>query len=89
MKPYYLQAKVMSKGQITIPVEIRKHLDLKPGDYVTFIISQEGLVRLTPSFVNGLEKLQEAMKGEAEKAGLYTEEDVVNLIKEMRREKNH
>ena len=89
MKPYYLQAKVMSKGQITIPVEIRKQLDLKPGDYVTFIISQEGLVRLTPSFVNGLEKLQEAMKGEAEKAGLYTEEDVVNLIKEMRREKNH
>lgn len=89
MKPYYLQAKVMSKGQITIPVEIRKQLDLKPGDYVTFIISQEGLVRLTPSFVDGLEKLQEAMKGEAEKAGLYTEEDVVNLIKEMRREKNH
>lgn len=89
MKPYYLQAKVMSKGQITIPVEIRKQLDLKPGDYVTFIISQEGLVRLTPSFVNGLEKLQEAMKGEAEKVGLYTEEDVVNLIKEMRREKNH
>ncbi|NBD33576.1 MAG: AbrB/MazE/SpoVT family DNA-binding domain-containing protein, partial [Cyanobacteria bacterium] len=30
-------AKVTSKGQITIPVEIRKQLNLKPGDKVLFI----------------------------------------------------
>ena len=27
-------AKVTSKGQITIPIEIRNELDLKPGDQI-------------------------------------------------------
>jgi hypothetical protein len=30
--------------------------------------------------------LQEGMKGEAEKAGIYSDEDVVKLIMEMRAE---
>jgi len=29
-------AKVTSKGQITIPAEIRKELNLKPGDHINF-----------------------------------------------------
>ena len=37
-------------------------------------------------FLKALKKLQDAMKGEAEKAGLYTDEDVMNLIKEIRDE---
>ena len=32
-------AKVMSKGQVTIPKRIRELLDLQNGDYVTFVVS--------------------------------------------------
>jgi antitoxin PrlF len=35
-------AKVTSKGQITIPVEVRKALNLKPGESVDFYKSGDG-----------------------------------------------
>ena len=39
-------ATVTSKGQITIPVEIRNLLDLKPGDKVHFVAGNGREVRL-------------------------------------------
>ncbi len=36
--------------------------------------------------LKALEELQEQMRGEAEKAGLRTEEDVIRLVKEIRHE---
>lgn len=33
-----VQATVTSKGQITIPAEVRKHLGLKQGDRVEFVM---------------------------------------------------
>ena len=36
--------------------------------------------------LKALEELQEQMRGEAEKAGLRTEEDVIQLVKEIRHE---
>lgn len=36
--------------------------------------------------LKALEELQEQMSGEAEKAGLRTEEDVIRLVKEIRHE---
>ena len=35
-------AKVTSKGQITIPVEVRKALNLKPGSEVLFFEGEKG-----------------------------------------------
>jgi antitoxin PrlF len=35
-----------SKGQTTIPGEIRKHLKLKPGDRIEFVVEKDGKVRL-------------------------------------------
>ena len=35
-----------SKGQTTIPGEIRKHLKLKPGDRIEFFVEKDGRVRL-------------------------------------------
>ena len=40
-----IHAKVTSKGQITIPVAIRKSLGVKPGDHLRFE-QQEGGIRL-------------------------------------------
>jgi AbrB family looped-hinge helix DNA binding protein len=39
------RAKVTSKGQVTVPVEIRKSLGVKPGDHLRFE-QQEGGIRL-------------------------------------------
>lgn len=39
------RAKVTSKGQITIPVEIRKTLGVKPGDHLRFE-AKDGDIRL-------------------------------------------
>jgi antitoxin PrlF len=78
-------AKVTSKGQITIPVEIRKKLNLKNGDKVVFIEDQDKVFILNAAkaaFIN----LQKAFAGEAERAGIYSEEDVVNIVAEVREE---
>ncbi len=37
---------ITSKGQVTIPAEIRRHLGIKQNDKVTFVIEPDGVVRL-------------------------------------------
>ena len=41
-------AKVMSKGQVTIPKKIRELLNLENGDYVTFVVT-EGKIQIVNS----------------------------------------
>lgn len=41
------QSKVTSKGQTTIPQEVREYLKLKPGDRINYVLDN-GLVRLIP-----------------------------------------
>ena len=76
-------AKVTSKGQITIPVEIRKQLNLKPGDKVLFI-EENGKITLANSSLAALSTIQEELAGAAEKAEIRNQEDVIQLVKEVR-----
>ena len=78
-------AKVMSKGQVTIPRDVRAVLGIESGDRVTFIVEGNN-VRVVNSMAYALEKLQKQMYGEAEKAGLMSEEDVSEWITKSRRE---
>lgn len=78
-------AKVTSKGQITIPVEIRKKLGLKEGDKVLFL-EEGGKIVIMNSTMVALQEAQKAFAGAAEQLGLKNEEDVVNMIKELRKE---
>jgi len=78
-------AKVMSKGQVTIPVSVRKKLNLKEGDKVIFI-EKDGNMVIANSAMVALQKVQDYFEGEAERLGLETEEDVVDLVKEVRKE---
>lgn len=39
-------ATVSSKGQVVIPVEVRKQLGIEQGDKVLFILNEEGQVEL-------------------------------------------
>ena len=80
-------ARVMAKGQVTIPKNVREALGVESGDRVTFIVNGNQ-VRVVNSAVYALMRLQEQMKGEGEKAGLFTEEDVANWITRSRREEN-
>lgn len=41
-------ARLTSKGQVTIPKEIRVHLDLRKGCEVEFLIEPDGAVRVRP-----------------------------------------
>jgi antitoxin PrlF len=42
------RAKLSTKGQITIPLEVRKRLKLREGDILQFEINQAGEVTLRP-----------------------------------------
>jgi len=77
-------AKVTSKGQITIPLTIRKSLQLKTGDKV-FFEESKGKVYIANASQITLSNIQTQMQGEAEKAGFQTEEDVVAYIKSLRK----
>lgn len=79
-------AKVTSKGQITIPIEIRKKLGIKEGSKVLFL-EESGRIYLTNSSMEALREAQLAFAGEAEQAGLKTEEDVVAMVKELRKDR--
>lgn len=80
-------AKVMSKGQVTIPKNIRVALGVTTGDRVTFIADGNS-VRVMNSAVYVMEKFQQQMAGEAEKAGFLTEDDVADWITASRQEEN-
>jgi len=78
-------AKVLPKGQITIPKDIREHMSINIGDRLTFICRDDRIVIMN-SAVFALKEFQNAMEGEAEKSGVHSEEDVVDLVMQMRYE---
>jgi len=54
-------AKVTSKGQITIPVSIRRRLNINEGDKLLFIDSPDGVIMVNPDMLpaaRGTEKLE-------------------------------
>lgn len=79
-------AKITSKGQITIPIDIRRKLGVKEGDKVLFIEDQGRIVMMNSS-MEALRKTQMAFAGEAERLGLENEQDVAAMISELRRER--
>lgn len=80
-------AKVMAKGQITLPKDIRDALGVQTGDRVTLIRKGDQVIMMNAA-VYAMKMLQTAMEGEAEKAGIKSDEDVTAIIAEMRDEDN-
>lgn len=78
---YIEQAKVMTKGQITIPQEIRKILKVGVGDRVSFIVNGDEVI-IANSAICALKLLQNEMEGETKKAGIYSKEDVQKILEE-------
>lgn len=80
-------AKITSKGQITLPINIRRALRLKDGDKVAFVEMNGQYVLANPTML-AIQQLQADFTGFAEENNLQTDVDVVALVKEVRAERN-
>lgn len=78
-------AKVMSKGQITLPKEIRNKLGLSTGDRVTLICEGDQVIMMNAA-VYAMKMLQKGMEGQGQRVDLGTEEDINELVNEVRGE---
>ena len=76
-------AKVMAKGQITMPKDVREVLGVSNGDRVSFLVDGS-TVRMVNAAVYAMQVLQSEMAGEAARTGLTADEDVMALAKELR-----
>jgi len=82
-------ARVTSKGQITIPRDVREKMNIKKGDKILFFEDNGKCYfqNAVSASIKALEDFQDSMKGEAEKAGFNDPDDVVHYIKSLRKEK--
>lgn len=80
-------ARIMSKGQVTIPKNIRSILGVMPGDCVTFV-AEKGSVRVVNSVLYAMQQFQKDMQGQAEISEIKSEEDVAEWITQSRREES-
>ena len=78
-------AKITTKGQITLPISVRRKLNLKDGDKIAFI-EKDGEYKIVNPTKLAILEAQEAFAGLADELGLKTEDDVINLCKKVRKE---
>jgi AbrB family looped-hinge helix DNA binding protein len=81
-------AKITLRGQITIPRQIRNRLGVRDGDKVIFI-EENGRVIIENASMIALKDAQNAFKGEAEIKGINAEQDVVDLVKDIRKARHN
>lgn len=79
-------AKISANGQITVPAEIRRLLGLKSGDKILFMEKPNGEITISNASAQAIYKAQQAFEGVAEELGVYNEEDVQQLVNEVRYE---
>lgn len=77
-------AKISSNGQITVPVEIRRLLELKTGDKVLFFQNQSGEIVINNASAKAIYNAQAAFEGVAEQMGVKNEDDVQALVDQVR-----
>jgi antitoxin PrlF len=75
---------ITSKGQTTIPKEIRDYLHLQPGDRVDFIVKEDGKVVLEPATLD-LRELEGALHRPGMKA--VPESEIKAALKKRFKEK--
>jgi AbrB family looped-hinge helix DNA binding protein len=60
--PYDIETTITSKGQVTVPAEIRERLDLRPGDKLRFKLSDSGKLSVEPRPRRSIFEQIEALK---------------------------
>ena len=79
-------AKLSSKGQITLPVSIRRKLRLNTGDQIV-IQEENGRFYFDNAALVAFTRVERAFDGAAEEAGFASEEEMQSYVKEQRNEK--
>lgn len=77
-------AKISANGQITVPVEVRRQLRLRPGDKMLFFQKQDGEIVVSNASAQAIRRAQAAFAGAAEEMDIASEEDVQALVDELR-----
>ena len=81
--------RVQEKGQVTIPRQIRKKLNLNPGDLVIFVETEAG-VMVKPASVVPADDIREEAKAVVhsirERFKDYSAEEIETLVEEAIRE---
>jgi len=70
------EARMTSKGQITVPKAVRVRLNLKAGDRVLFIVEDDGTARLR-AINKDISSLKDALPPPKRKATLEEIEDAI------------
>lgn len=78
-------ATLSSKGQITIPISVRKRLKLKSGDKIV-IQEENGRFYFDNAAYVAFARVAEAFEGAAEQAGFKSEEDMQEYMQDIRKE---
>jgi len=84
-RPLVDNAKIMAKGQVTIPKDIRDKLKLAEGERVTFICQGDYAIVMN-SALYAMKTLQKEMQGKFEAVGINSDDDINDLVKEIRQE---
>ena len=77
-------ARVSANGQVTVPVEIRRKLNLKEGDKILFFERSDGEVVINNASATAIITAQKSFEGAARDFGVKSEDDVQRLIDEVR-----
>ena len=79
-------ATITTRGQLTLPIAVRKKLNVGEGSKVIFI-EENGRVVIENAGMVALREAQEGMRGVAENLGIKDEQDVMDMIKDVRQKK--
>ena len=80
-------AKVTSKGQVTIPADVRDAMGVREGDKVLFVRMDDSSVVIRSSNLDALRRAQDAFAGAAVEAGISGEDELDDLIGSIRAER--
>lgn len=80
-------ATISANGQITVPIDVRRRLQLGPGDKIVFIENEDGDLVVVRPAAAALLAAQRAFRGAADAAGLESEEDMDAYVAEVRAER--
>ena len=78
--------RVNDSGQINIPSVVTEMMGIEKGEELV-VLKRNGYFIVTPSSTDPLDKIRKVCEGLAEKAGWETDEDIVDFMRELRKER--
>lgn len=76
-------AKISANGQVTLPVEIRRKLQLRDGDKLSFV-ERNGEILINNASATAITQAQLAFAGAAKDFGVQNDGDVQRLVDAVR-----